>query len=154
MGGMLQCAVRFPGEVESFADADGAHPRFDVSITRGKPFNGDEGSFSSAPASGQAQSAFDGGGAADGSSARTTAPRTSAPPKVTTTAAPVGRSNLKDPHRPAIDTVAPSVQAMSRRSRSREVNSDENTAGTIRKEKTSSTPAMCTLEVMTAPNDA
>src|SRR4051812_27666165 len=70
-----------------------------------------KGSFRSAPAYGQrAQPAFDGGRAVDGSSARTTPPRISAPPKVTTTAAPVGRSNLKDPHRPAIETVAPSVQ--------------------------------------------
>ncbi len=51
------------------------------------------------------------------------------------------------------DTAAPIVHPMARRGPSRSVNSIAVTDGTMRKQKTSRTPAIATEEVTTKPND-
>ena len=70
-----------------------------------------------------------------------------------TIVAPVGRSSRKDRATPPAETSAPIVQPIARRVPSRSAKSMAVTDGTIRKQKTSSTPAIATEEVTTKPND-
>ena len=74
-------------------------------------------------------------------------------PKVATIAAPVGKSRRKDRATPAAETSAPIVQPIASLGPRREAKSIAVTEGTIRKQKTRSTPAMATEEVTTKPKD-
>ncbi len=82
-----------------------------------------------------------------------TAINNSVTPKVATIVAPVGRSSTNDSATPPADTAAPIVQPMASRGPSRCAKSIAVTDGTMRKQKTSSTPAIATDEVTTKPNE-
>ena len=68
--------------------------------------------------------------------------------------APVGRSSVNDIQTPAADTATPIVHPIASRTPRRSEKSIAATDGTIRNEKTRSTPAMATELVTTTPKDA
>src|SRR5206468_4329848 len=86
-------------------------------------------------------------------SLRNTAAPMSSSPYMHTTSGPVGRSFVYESHRPRIDASAPELHAMIVSFRLSAVNRFAITAGTTRKLKTISTPAMGTANVITTPND-
>jgi len=75
-------------------------------------------------------------------------------PKAQTTVAPVGRSSTAEATIARMLTPAPKIQPTARRGPMREASRMPASAGTIRYEKTSSTPAMRTDEVTTTPKEA
>ena len=77
----------------------------------------------------------------------------SAAPKVATIVAPVGRSRTKERATPPAETAAPIAHPMASRTPSLSEKSIAVTEGTIRKQKTRSTPAMATEDVTTNPKD-
>ena len=83
----------------------------------------------------------------------TPASSSSAPPNVATMVAPVGKSRTKDRATPPAETSAPIVQPIARRGPRRAAKSIAVTDGTMRKQKTSRTPATATDEVTTKPNE-
>src|SRR5439155_2176933 len=83
-----------------------------------------------------------------------TASRRRLAPKVPTIVAPVGRSRRNEKETPAAETRVPMVHPMARRGPSRSAKSIAATEGTMRKQKTSSTPAMATEEVTTKQNES
>src|SRR6266550_2298956 len=86
-------------------------------------------------------------------SAHTPAISISARPNVQTIVAPVGKSILNDNRMPSAVTSAPIVQPIARRLPIERLNNIAATDGTMRYEKTRSTPAIATDEVTTNPND-
>ena len=68
-------------------------------------------------------------------------------------AAPVGRSSTNEPARPTALATMPVVQAMASTTGTAREKIEPMTAGTIRKLKTRSTPAVVTELVTTTPND-
>src|SRR4051794_25857416 len=84
---------------------------------------------------------------------RTAARRRRVIPKVATMVAPVGRSRTKERATPPAETRAPMPQPIARRTPKRSEKSMAATEGTIRKQKTRSTPATATDEVTTKPNE-
>src|SRR5262249_33450872 len=72
---------------------------------------------------------------------------------VTTVTAPVGASSRKDPNIPAALATAPAIQPITSAPPRGEENKLQTSAGTMRKQKTSKTPAVATEEVTTTPND-
>src|SRR5262249_39636759 len=72
---------------------------------------------------------------------------------VTTVTAPVGGSRGKAPNIPAALAAAPAIQPMTSATPMWEENKLPTSAGTMRKQKTSKTPAVATEEVTTTPND-
>ena len=75
-------------------------------------------------------------------------------PKAQTTVAPVGRSSVADATIAITLTSVPNAQPISSRVRTLPPRMMPASAGTIRYEKTRSTPAMRTELVTTTPNDA
>src|SRR5262252_7547399 len=85
--------------------------------------------------------------------ARTAPASTSAVANATTVTAPVGASSRKDPNIPAALAAAPAAQPITSATPMCEENKPPTSAGTMRKQKTSKTPAVATEEVTTTPND-
>jgi len=67
--------------------------------------------------------------------------------------APVGASSRKEPNIPAALAAAPAIQPITSATPIWEENKLPTSAGTMRKQKTSKTPAVATEEVTTTPND-
>ena len=72
---------------------------------------------------------------------------------VTTVTAPVGASSRKEPNIPAALAATPAIQPITSATPMWEENQLPTSAGTMRKQKTSKTPAVATEEVTTTPND-
>ena len=85
--------------------------------------------------------------------ARTPPATTSTAAKATTVTAPVGASSRKDPKIPPALATAPATQPISSAAPMCDENSVPTSAGTIRKQNTSNTPATLTEDVTTTPND-
>src|SRR5262249_24262763 len=72
---------------------------------------------------------------------------------VATAPAPGGASSRKAPNIPAALATAPAIQPITSATPLWEQNKLPTSAGTMRKQKTSKTPAVATEEVTTTPND-
>ena len=85
--------------------------------------------------------------------ARTAPASTRTSANATTVSAPVGASSRNEPNIPAALAIVPASQPISSATPMRAENKVPISAGTIRKQNTSNTPATLTEDVTTTPNE-